>query len=402
MPQPHAIRALASRPRLLLLVAALVLNACTLAPPEQEERAAPAPVDPDFTRGIPEEQPLPPVRTEGLGEAEVQAVRVYRNSVRGVVNIRSHASWRHGLRGTQEAFGTGSGFIIDQNGHVVTNHHVIAGARQLIVTLYDGSHYPARVVGSDPELDLAVLRFPAQGRELVTLSPGDSDSLQVGQSVFALGNPFGLQGTFTSGVVSALNRPIQTESGFIIRDLIQSDAAINPGNSGGPLLDSGGDVIGINSMMIAPAAGNVGIGLAVPVNAAQRVVEEIVRAGRVERGWIDIEGIALDPQVAARGNTAADQGMLVTRVLPGSNAEAAGLRDGRGGRMIRVGPHRIPVEGDIIIALDGSRIGSVAELFAALAATRPDEEVTLTILRGGERRQMRLVLSDRPRVERDR
>lgn len=386
----------------IILLAGVLLKACALAPTTQEDRVAPAPVEPEFTRGIPDERPLPPVRTEGLGAAEVQAVRVYRDSVRGVVNIRSRASLRHGLRGAQEVFGTGSGFIIDQSGHVVTNHHVIAGAEQLIVTLYDGSRYPARVVGSDPELDLAVLRFPPQGRELVTLAPGDSDGLQVGQSVFALGNPFGLQGTFTSGVVSALNRPIQIGSGFIIRDLIQSDAAINPGNSGGPLLDSRGDVIGINSMMISPGAGSVGIGLAVPANAAQRVVEEIVREGRVARGWIDIEGLALDRRLAARGDTAAEQGILVTRVLTGGNAEAAGLRDGRGGRTVRVGPHRVPVEGDIIIAIDGSRIGSVAELFAALTATRPEEAVTLTILRAGERREVRLVLSDRPRVERNR
>jgi hypothetical protein len=190
-------------------------------------------IEPFFTLGVPEEPELPPLRTEGLTEDEINTVRIYRERHRAVVNLTSLSAYRTRFFGTVPASGTGSGFILDRHGVVVTNHHVVEGAQRVVLTLHDGSNYPAQVIGSDPEMDLAVLRFDPQGRNLVTIPMGDSASLQVGQKVLALGNPFGLEGTLTAGVISALDRPIQLGSGFIIRDLIQSDAAINPGNSGG-------------------------------------------------------------------------------------------------------------------------------------------------------------------------
>lgn len=349
-----------------------------------------------YTRDVPEEPPLPPLRTEGLGEDEINTVRVHRERIRAVVNVTSLSAYRTRLTGTVPLGGSGSGFIIDQQGTVVTNHHVIEGAQRLIITLYDGSHYRARVIGTDPELDLAVLRFDPLGRRLWTLPPGDSDRLQVGQKVIALGNPFGLEGTLTTGVVSALNRPLQIGSGFIVRNLIQTDAAINPGNSGGPLLDRHGEVIGINSMIVSPAAASAGIGLAIPVNAALQVVSEILDTGAVARGWIEIEGIALDARLAEGRGGGAKKGILVTRVLPNGNAEAAGLRDGRNGRVLRHGLHRIPLEGDVIVSIDGESIASVPDLLAALADTRPGQSVTLTIRRNGESLEIPLTLASRP------
>ena len=350
-----------------------------------------------FTRGVPEEKPLPPLRTEGLAPHEVPVVRVWRERHRAVVNITTLSAWRSRLFGTIPASGIGSGFIIDGRGLVVTNHHVIAGAQRVVLSMYDGSLYPAQVIGTDPEMDLAVLRFDPQGRELTTIPLADSSRLQVGQQVIALGNPFGLEGTLTAGVVSALQRPVQLRSGFIIRDLVQSDAAINPGNSGGPLLNTRGELVGVNSMMVSPAAGSVGISLSIPSNTTRRIVTHILSEGRVSRGWIEIEGIALNRRLAEAAGASGQQGILITRVVSGGNAEVAGLRDGRNGRVIRDGNHRVPVEGDILLAVNDEPVGSVAELFATLEATRPGEQARLTYLRGDQRRQVTVLLGERPR-----
>lgn len=393
-------------PRLILLSparCAWICAACVLvlAGCATSESPRPAPelldrVEFPFTQGVPQERPLPPLRTEGLQDDEINTASVYRDRIRGVVNITSLSAYRTRFGTPFPDSGTGSGFIIDQRGTVVTNHHVVERGQRLIVTLYDGSLYRAEVVGTDPELDLAVLRFDPQGRELTTLPRGASDELQVGQRVYALGNPFGLEGTLTTGVVSALNRPVQTASGFLMRDLVQTDASINPGNSGGPLLDSRGRVIAVNTMMISPGPGSVGIGLAVPVNAVDRVVGQILREGRVTRGWIDVRGLALTPSLASAGGLPVRQGILVTHVQSGSEAEAAGLRGGDGQRRVRYGPHRVPLGGDVILAVNGEPTASVAELFASLEATQPDDEATLTVLRDGQRRQVTITLSARP------
>jgi S1-C subfamily serine protease len=355
-----------------------------------------------FTQGVPVEQPLPPLRTESLSPDEIDTAKVYRERVRAVVNVTSLGANRTRLHETVPTSGVGSGFILagmDEPGIVITNWHVIDEAQRLIVSLYDGSRYPARLVGSDPELDLAVLRFDPQGRELASIPAGNSDLLQVGQKVIALGNPFGLDGTLTTGVVSAVNRPIEMPSGLIMRNFIQTDAAINPGNSGGPLLDREGRVIGIASMIITPTAASAGIGLAIPINAAERVAEELLRTGRVARGWIDIEGVALDPQLAAAAAMDMHRGILVTRVLPNGNAERAGLRGGRDGRIVRHGAYRIPVGGDVIIAIDGEEVAGLPDLLAALVVSRPGDQVTVTFMRGGERREVSVTLGPRTDVD---
>ncbi|MDQ2069016.1 S1C family serine protease [Natronospira bacteriovora] len=385
--------------RCLLLLAVMLLGGCA-----RLISVEPAPeffddIEPTFTVGVPEENPLAPIRTEGLGPEELRAVAIYRENHRAVVNVTSLSAYRFRFLGTVPQGGEGSGAIIDRRGVVVTNHHVVAGAQRLIVTLYDGSRYPAELVGSDPEMDLAVLRFDPLGRPLSRVRIGDSTQLQVGQRVLALGNPFGLDGTLADGVISALNRPVQLRSGFIIRDLIQSDAAINPGNSGGPLFNSQGEMVGINSMMISPAAGSVGISLSIPSRTVVRIVNHIINEGRVVRGWIDIEGIAMSERLAHLSGRPTVAGILITRTMPGGNAARAGIRDGEGGRVIRHGGHRIPVDGDILMAINDEAVGSVAELFAGLEATRPGDRVRLTLMRGNETIERELELSDRPRRE---
>jgi len=379
----------------LVLMAAL-LSACaryTDVTPTPEYFDAMAPL---FTVGVPQERPLPPLTESGLTPEELARVRVHRNAHRGVVSVTTLSAYHSRWAGTVPMAGAGSGAIVDGRGIVITNHHVVAGAQRVLITLYDGSLYPARLLGSDPEMDLAVLRFDPMGRPLTVLPFADSDELQVGQSVLALGNPFGLEGTLTSGVVSALNRPVQLQSGFIIRDLIQSDAAINPGNSGGPLLNSQGQLIGINSMLIGPSAGSVGISLSIPARSVHRIARQILKEGRVSRGWIDVEGLALTERLSRQAGIPPGQGILVTRVREGGNAERAGLRDGQGGRMIRHGAHRIPVEGDIITSINGEPVTSVAELFALLEETRPGDRAELQIRRGDRSRTLEIELGQRP------
>ena len=350
-----------------------------------------------FTEGIPEEPEMPPLRTEGLGEDELRTVELYRERSRAVVNVTSLRVFTTRFGGAFPETGAGSGFIIDEEGIVVTNHHVVKDGQRLVVTLYDGSHYPAWLVGSDPEMDIAVLRFDPQGRKLARIPRADSKELQVGQRAIALGNPFGLEGTLTSGVISALNRPVQTQAGFLMRDLVQTDAAINPGNSGGPLLNSSGEVIGVNTMMVSPLPGSVGIGLAVPSNTVARIVSGILDAGTVRRGWIDIEGVALDHRLARTIGREGQQGILITRVLSGGNAARAGLSDGRDGALVRYGRWRVPVEGDLIVAINEQPVRSVSELLAALEPTRPGERVQVTVRRDGETREVTVELGERPR-----
>jgi len=383
------------------LFAAALLLACSLAGcsglgvPQSDARQFER-LEIPYTEGVPQERPLPPVRTEGLSDEEINTARIYRDRVRGVVNITGLTTHRSGLDARDAPTSSGSGFIIDSRGLVVTNQHVVAGHQTLIVTLYDGSHYRGRVIGTDPELDLAVLQFDPQGRELTTIPRGDSEALQVGQKVVALGNPFGLDGTLTTGVVSALNRPIELPSGFLVRDLIQTDAAINPGNSGGPLLDRQGRVIGVNTLIISPSSASAGIGFAVPIDAAARVVGELLATGRVARGWIEFDGIALDRRLARAAGIETRQGILVTEVPGDGNAAAAGLQGGDGGRTVRLGRHRLPVEGDVVTAVDGDKIATIPELLAALASTSPGEQVKLTVVRQGRERELTVTLVERP------
>jgi S1-C subfamily serine protease len=239
----------------------------------------------------------------------------------------------------------------------------VAEADIVVVTLYDGSNYQARIIGSDAENDLAVLKFDPAGRQMQNIIPGNSRDLQVGQKVLALGNPFGLEGTLTTGIISGINRPLRTEAGFLLKGMIQTDAAINPGNSGGALLNSMGELIGINTMIISPGGmGSVGIGFAIPVETAMRIVPELIETGRVNRGWIEIEALSMTPNLARQLNTQfLRYGVLVTSVLKGGNADKAGLKGGNQRQSVGLGLNSIAVGGDIITSINDRIIKNILQ-----------------------------------------
>ncbi|MDW8398848.1 MAG: trypsin-like peptidase domain-containing protein [Acetobacteraceae bacterium] len=289
---------------------------------------------------------------------------------------------------TRNAFrvprGTGSGFVWDRLGHIVTNHHVIAGASGATVRLADGRAFEAVLVGSSPAHDLAVLRIPVGTGRPEPIPLGTSHDLRVGQRVFAIGNPFGLDWTLTTGIVSALNRELPAENGAVIRDLIQTDAAINPGNSGGPLVDSAGRLIGVNTAIYSPSGASAGIGFAVPADTVNRVVPRLIAEGRYVRPAL---GIGVDEQVnRALSARLGVEGVFVLQVEPGSPAARAGLQPARIGRDGSVLP------GDAILSLGGRPVRRVPDLLDALDRLRPGQEAELAIWRAGQRIELRVPL----------
>ena len=314
-----------------------------------------------------------------LAADEQTTIAIFENARDSVVSITTESRvvdfW------TRNAYdvprGSGSGFIWDAQGHVVTNNHVIEGATGALVRLADGRAYPARLVGTAPEHDLAVLRIDAGAEKALPLAVGVSETLRVGQSVFAIGNPFGLDWTLTTGIVSALDRELPGERGGAIRGLIQTDAAINPGNSGGPLLDYGGRVVGVNTAIYSPSGGSAGIGFAIPAATVSRVVPELIRTGRYSQPTL---GLLFDPRVNAAVNRQGLAGAVVLEVPRGSAAAEAGvepatlLRDGR----IR--------PGDVVVGLDGERVEDLDDLLALLDARSPGEVVEVALAGGGDAR----------------
>jgi S1-C subfamily serine protease len=266
-------------------------------------------------------QNAPPVSPD-----EANNIDLYQRLNRAVVNITSVSYEYNWFLEPEPQQGTGSGSIIDAKGLVLTNYHVVKDAEQLSVTLADGQDYKGRIVGVDPENDLAVIQFDPKGARLTLMPLGSSTGLRVGQKVLAIGNPFGLERTLTTGIISGLGRPVKTQSGIVIREMIQTDASINPGNSGGPLLNAKGEMIGVNTMIYSPSGGSVGIGFAVPADTARRVVPDLIRYGKVQRGWIDIKPVQLFPRLVSYANLPVSEGILVSEVAPGSAAEKAGLK----------------------------------------------------------------------------
>ena len=342
--------------------------------------------------------PLPEIRPEGLTDYELTNMKVYNQNIRSIVNITTVNLYGSRYLGSYSMEGSGSGVIISEKGYILTNRHVVNGADLVVVTLYDGTNYQAKKIGSDPENDLAILKLDPKGRELHVIKPGKAGDLQVGQVVLALGNPFGLEGTLTIGIVSGLNRPVQTEDGFLLKSMIQTDAAINPGNSGGALLNSRGELVGINTMIMAKeGSGSLGIGFAIPVETALRVAPELIANGRVQRGWIDIEALSLTPNLAGQLEIPfMDYGVMITTVIRGGNAEAAGLIGGTERRGVGLGLNSVLVGGDIIVSLNGNPIKNVLDYFFVLESSRPGDEYLIEFIRDGEKMEARLILSERP------
>jgi S1-C subfamily serine protease len=322
-------------------------------------------------------EPRPVTARGELAGEERSTIEIFERASPSVVFITTRqrvvSLWTRNVLSVPS--GTGSGFIWDDLGHVVTNNHVIEGPSEATVRLNDGRSYGAVLVGTSPAHDLAVLRISVPFNRPPAVPIGTSGDLKVGQKVFAIGNPFGLDYTLTSGIVSALDRSLEEDSGTTIEHLIQTDAAINPGNSGGPLLDSAGRLIGINTAIFSPSGAYAGIGFAVPVDTVNRVVPQLIAQGKYIRPGL---GIAVDADVNRALTEQLDiQGVLVLKVEPGSAAEAAGLL---GTRVDRVGE---VIPGDIILALDGKPVDSVAALLSALDEYRIGDQVVLRIWRSG-------------------
>ena len=328
---------------------------------------------------------------------------IYQRDADGVAFIRSEI-----VQKTQSPFdlfpqqqrsvATGSGFLIDNDGHILTNAHVVQGAQKVQVELGDGDTQDAQVVGSDPSTDIALLKV-ADTNGVHPLELGDSSAVQVGDPVVAIGNPFALDRTVTSGIVSALQRQIQAPNGFSISDVIQTDAAINPGNSGGPLIDGSGRVIGINSQIESQSGGNEGVGFAVPIKTAQDVVHQLLNGGQVHRAYLGITGTDITSDVASALNLPTDKGVMVERVLSGGPADDAGLKGATGEATIA--GQTFPVGGDIITKVDGKDVSGMNDVISMVNGKSPGDDITLTVFRDGQQKNLTVKLGDRPATVQD-
>ena len=357
---------------------------------------AEAPVD-SFDYNTTEIELLPvPLSEELYSPDEMENISVYERFNQAVVNINTEVvGYNWFLEPVPKEGSSGSGSVIDTRGYILTNNHVVENAYKVNITLADGVQFEGEVIGSDPENDLAVVQFQPGDHPLTTIPFGISSNLRVGQKVLAIGNPFAFERTLTTGIISGLGRPLRNDRGMVIRDLIQTDASINPGNSGGPLLNAHGELIGVNTMIYTPSGGSVGIGFSVPVDTAKRVVPDLIRYGYVKRGWIDIEPVQLFPSLIRYAKLNVTQGILISSVDSGGNADRAGLQGGSLNQAVRTGNSVIYLGGDIIVAIDGEAIATLGDLYAALEKSRPGDTVTLTFVRNRKTMDVDIVLSER-------
>ena len=325
---------------------------------------------------------------------EQNNIEIYRTLSPGVVNVHSTSYARDFFGFVEPQEGSGSGSVIDQDGNILTNYHVIEGAQKLAVSFGGQKNYAAKVVGGDPDTDLAVIKLIEMPKEALTIIPlGDSDKLEVGQKVLAIGNPFGMDRTLTTGVISGLQRPIRARNGRPIEGAIQTDASINPGNSGGPLFDSHGRMIGINSQILSPSGASAGVGFAVPVNIAKRIVPELVRSGEIRRpklGIVTRDVETLKNQV----ELPISEGVLIWQVAPGGPAANAGLR---GLTQTENGDVEI---GDVIVGIDNEKVGSTDDLYRILNKHPLGDQVQVQIFRNGRRTSVPVRLTETPDTRR--
>lgn len=317
----------------------------------------------------------------GLTPDEAINVDVYDLCNRSVVNISTVSVRADGLfRIAVPEQGAGSGAVISHQGHILTNHHVIDGAGQIEVTLYNGESYHAKRVGSDPVNDIAIIQVEAPEEDLFPVELGDSDTAKVGMRVFALGNPFGLERTMSVGIISSLNRTLEIQENWVIKSIIQIDASINPGNSGGPLIDSHGRLIGVNTAIASRVAQSAGIGFAIPINLIKRIVPELIKHGRVVRGDIGITAVQL-----------VEEGLRIRLLEPDGAAKDAGIR---GPKITRRGPFQIMnlAAADVITAVDGDKVATPAEFLERIETSKPGDRITLTVLRDGKSLDIEITL----------
>jgi S1-C subfamily serine protease len=387
---------------IVILIAIAALVGATLGCRLPSELLAPTPVPTPTPRPTPTAAPpqVSPMPEEPANALEGQVVAVYEMAGPAVVNITTVViGYDFFMRPVPQEGGSGSGFIYDAEGHIVTNYHVVANAEELSVTLADGRVFPAEIVGEDSSNDLAVIRIEADDLPQPVVL-GDSDDLRVGEFVVAIGNPFGQAGTLTVGVISALGRIIESPDRRFIGEAIQTDAAINPGNSGGPLLDLRGRVIGVNSQIISPSRASAGIGFAVPSDTVRRVVPQLIAQGRYSHPWLGVGPISLTPERAEALRQAGmempvGEGLIVLEVTAGGPAARAGIRGPD--REVRVDNASIPVGMDIIVAVNGEPMTSFRDLTVYLETeTQVGDTVDVTVIRDGREESVPVTLAERP------
>ncbi|MFZ0536826.1 MAG: trypsin-like peptidase domain-containing protein [Candidatus Sulfotelmatobacter sp.] len=326
---------------------------------------------------------------DGLDSEEQNNILVYRKNIPSVVNVTSRAMTFDFFYGLVPQEGQGSGFVIDRQGHILTNYHVVEGARQVKVTMHNRKTYDATIIGTDPPHDLAVIQIKAP--DLIPAVLGDSRNLQVGQKVYAIGNPFGLAGTMTRGIVSSI-RPVREPSGATIDEAIQTDAAINPGNSGGPLMNWHGEVIGINTMILSSVGQNAGIGFAIPINTAKAVLNDLMTLGRVRRPALGVRTIPISAELADEMGLPVDYGLLIVQVIPGGSADQAGLRGGT--ERAYLGNTPIMLGGDLIVAIDGEKVEDEDALAQMMNNHRAGDTVKVTIYRNKKKLDVSVALGE--------
>lgn len=326
---------------------------------------------------------------------EQNNIQVYDTISPGVVNITS-TSYVEDFWGFEDSQqGTGSGSIIDKQGNILTNVHVVKGAQELTVTLADKTTYKAKVVGTDPDNDLAVIKINAPEDKLHVVPLGTSQGLNIGQKVLAIGNPFGLDRTLTSGIISGLGRPLKTANGRTVDNVIQTDASINPGNSGGPLLNANGEMIGVNTAIYSPSGGSVGIGFAVPVDIAKRVIPELINYGQVLRPWLGIGTRTITPQLANAVDMGVKEGLIITATLPEGPAGRAGLK---GSDRLTRKDNRYSLEADILTKVGDIPVKNEEDLYRALNNYKATDTVSVEVYRGGRPMRVNVKLEAKPKL----
>ena len=325
---------------------------------------------------------------------EQNNVEVYQRCIGAVVNITATTLRRDFFFDVIPQKGMGSGAVVRPDGYIVTNHHVVGNAVEVEITFNDKSRYPAKVVGTDPDSDLAVIKIDPAGKRLTVLEYGNPDALAVGQKSLAIGNPFGLGGSLTVGIISSLGRDIRATTERLIKDVIQTDAAINPGNSGGPLLDSAGKLIGLNTQILSQSGGSHGIGFAISVKTIKRNVEQLIQYGKVSRPSLGIEGVAYTEELLHYLAVPLSQGVMIVNIIPGGNADRAGLRAAKNER--QVGYYIVPSDGDIIFQIDNQAIATTQDLLDYLGDKKSGDTVTIHFARGKVKKSVTIKLSVQP------